>query len=330
MTPLRQRIAAALSDLPITLQVLGALGSVLVIFVPGLGLLAHRHRLLLLQLPEGALHYAPDQLGITGLTALWRLPWRMLLAAFETTTPIYLVTAALGLVAVWLHYRCASSRAPSRLEAIGLLVVFAWAALGFAQLISFDSLTSEALVGSDLVRSWRLETYGWLTNIVENASNAARREALAGLIGWLLIAGIQSARLAGHVRQTPWRRGLLVGHALILLFVVGLVPRGHAYAHWGMAYPEVIQVDKKCEPDLSRLLSLRCVKAWHVSVPSTNELVLIRRRDGVEHLQPLTHPDGGRCASLGPRSVVGASGFIPDSSGVDPCADASTSSSPSP
>ncbi len=309
MPSLKQRLSAALSDVPVVLQVAGVLGSILVVAIPGIGHLAHRHRLLLLGLPEGVLHHAPEQLAITGVTILWRLPWRMLLALVEVSTPIFWSALSLLVFAIVLVRRARAGLRPSAPWSLGLLVFVAWSSFFVTGLITRDALEVRDLSGPDVLSRAHAETDSWLE--ISSAENRRRREALAGLVGWLSALAAASAYLTSRLEHAGWRRGLLAGYALILLFLAGQLPRAHAYAYWGLEYPRAPHVSDACDPQLSRALACDCVTAWHVSVDSRDEYILVRK-DSTSQLRPLTHPEGGRCASLGAPSIVGGSGSVPN------------------
>lgn len=324
MSPWKQRLVAAFDDIPATLQVLGALASFLVFLVPGFGLLVHRHRLLLIDVPEGALRYGADQLALAGITMLWRLPWRMLLALFETATAFWAVTIAGVAFGLWLLRR---RRAVPAIVTLGLLALMAWFALAFVQVTSFEQASISSLVGADGLKEIRRETGSWLTNKDAHGQNRRRREALAGLLGWLTVATVVAWRLHARCAPSPLRRPVDIGFILLLLFLAGQLPRLHAYAYWGQEYPQVAEIDAACDAELRQELELGCAWGWHVSMGSTQELILLEK-DKRRILKPLTHPSGGSCISLFKTSIVGRSGVVSKRK-QSPCA-ATDPSSPSP
>ena len=307
MFPWKQRLVAAFEDIPVTLQILGALASFLVFLVPGFGLLIHRHRLLLLDVPEGALRYGADQLALAGITMIWRLPWRMLLALFEPATAFWAVALAGAAFGLWL---VCQRRAVPAVVTLGLLVSISWFALAFVQVSSFEQASGASLIGADGVKEIRRETVSWLINKDADGQNRRRREALAGLLGWLSVATFVTWRLHARCASSPLRRPVDIGFILLLLFLVGQWPRLHAYAYWGQEYPQVAEVDAVCDAELRQQMQLGCAWGWHISMDSQEELMLLEKENR-RILKPLTHPSGGRCLSLSKPSIVGRSGVIP-------------------
>lgn len=78
----------------------------------------------------------------------------------------------------------------------------------------------------------------------EKRSEASRAEEvpaqawLIGLLGWFVPG-------AGHIAQGRWGRGLLIGGAVIAMFIAGLIFGGHLFPIWdnqGSGWSPLLQV----------------------------------------------------------------------------------------
>jgi hypothetical protein len=286
------------------------LGAVLVVVVPGLGRLTLEHRSQLLGLSEGALSYSPEKLGLAGLTILWRLPWRMLYALLHGEWQLF-VPAWIGALACgWVGWRCRTPCRPAELGALAFLALaLALAAPSVRDLLAPRDTGVAAVLGPDLRSQAIFETRSWLLNPSEQ--NRRRREALAGLEGWLLLLAIAIGWRARQVRartgfQAGGRRFLVGGSAVLALFFLGQLPRAHAFARWGLEHPRVILVTAACDPELALGLKSGRVAAWDISEGATQEYLLVTGDlyGPLGAFVPLDSRHGGRCSALGGPEVV--------------------------
>jgi hypothetical protein len=312
----RDRLTKAWGQIPQVLQLASAVSAFVVFVVPSLGYLALRHRALLLQLPEGVLTYPTEELALTGVALLWRLPWRMLAALFDVAAPTWipslLVLALCIAVQLGRKRRATFQLIVSAALCAGLIL----AALAYRELVVFDAIGAGARkIADDPLTQARLETFQWLREGTKAA--AARREALAGFGGWLLLlAGLVLARLwrlDPPRRAFPGfvRRAALWGAGVTALFLAGQIPRAHAYAQWGQSCPTVRGVVPGCAPGLQGIdLEHGPPRAWDVSVGARQEYILTLRGEQ-RVLVPLRLASEGRCALLGSTQVVPDLNFTP-------------------
>lgn len=300
-----KRIRLALRDIPLALQAASALGAVVVVVLPALGYLTHRHRLVLMDLPTGFLTYGPEELALTGASVIWALPWRVLYAIADPTTPLFLPTLMLALLAVALVWgqRFVAEFFVAKIGLGAVLVLF-FVSLSYAYSLPYPtegSLTS-SLRGSGALSRARLEASSWLSN--SSDINRRNREAMAGFVGWLLLTAALAFRWLGPppLQAATTKLGVAIA-VLLVAFLFGQLPRAHAYAEWGWVYPKVVAIDAAC----GNHTPVDPGAAWLVSLGAREEY-LLREGDQGPELQPLNHPDGGRCSTLGRPGVVLSTG----------------------
>jgi hypothetical protein len=275
-------------------ELIAAAGALLLALGAGLGILGlvtERAREGLIGLPS--LSYSTSDLVLTGVQALWSLPWR---AAASLAAPHPLLRwsacASLLLAAALL----AGSRFPRRerrgTSALAALAVSAGALLFGAWLYSAAVHTGLETPGAgrglvceeQLSRRWDVsaafETCTWLIN--DNPRNEGRRQGLGGILGFLLLAasggawmGARSQDLGPRVSWARW--GLVAVHGALLLFFLRLVPAAHAYSTWGVRYPPVtVRTDLPgCDPALGQALAAGSCCAFNVSEDATEGTVLL-------------------------------------------------------
>jgi len=124
------------------------------------------------------------------------------------------------------------------------------------------------------------ETCTWLIN--DNPRNEGRRQGLAGVLGFLLLAaggGVwMGARSQGLGPRASWARwGLVAIHGALALFFLQLVPAAHAYSTWGVRYPPVtVRTDLPgCDQALGQALAAGSCCAFNVSGDATEGTVLL-------------------------------------------------------
>ncbi len=241
-----------------------AVGATIPALFYGLGLLAHRAREGLLGLGE-QLAYRHQDAVLISLDVLWSLPVNALLALFCGEP--WLLFGAWGALAVLLLIPALERLLPAarRPPVAGSMLVLVWLLLLFGVRFYFAALYPEHSgarpgpefvqpMGRNLVRLTEFESVSWLKN--DSERNAGRRQALAGLAGWLLLAAAGTGVRAWRRRDLPrrFRRVLAIGYAGMALLAAGTVPRAYAVTHWGIAYPKVL-VGEDCHPELARDLA---------------------------------------------------------------------------
>ncbi len=270
-----------------------------------LGQRTHHAREALVQI-NGLSYPAPQLLG-TGVRVVASLPWKALLALVVDAREITVSAAVLLLMTCgWLVL---GHRRPSAgwllLSALGISVValtigsafYTFAVQGSQTLARPPELTGNV---TDRIA---FASASWLIN--DSPRNEERREALNGLLLWLLLA--TGAGFWAGTRATglgPWTSGLrwaLIGaHLLLLLFLLGKLPDVHAMAEWGLKYPRIVATD--CDPELGASLSSGECLIYDVSAGAREMKI---RGVGNCSLHRDTVVDG--CVlHLGPKEVISA------------------------
>ncbi len=259
-----------------------------------LGLVTERAREGLIGLPP--LSYSKSDLLLTGAQSLASLPWQAV-AALAAPHPVLrgctlagLLLAAALLAGAWFPRR--GRRGRRGMLALTALASSAGALLFAAWLYSAAVHTGLETPGAgrglaceeQLSRRWDVsaafETCTWLIN--DNPRNEGRRQGLAGLLGFLLLAAgggaWMGARSKGLGPRASWARwGLVAVHGALALFFLQLVPAAHAYSTWGVRYPPVtVRTDLPgCDQALGQALAAGSCCAFNVSGDATEGTVLL-------------------------------------------------------
>ncbi len=242
------------------LKEVAALAAAVPALVYGLGLLAHRSREGLLGLEE-PLSYPHQDAVLVSLDVLWSLPANALLALFCGEP--WLLLGAWGSLAALLLVPAVDRWLPAarRPLAAGSLLVLIWLLLLFAARFYSAALYPRHSgerpgpelaqpLARNLVALTEFESVSWLKN--DSQRNADRRQALAGLAGWLLLAAGWTGGRAYRRRDLPRRLSQVLAtfYLGLALVIAGMVPRAYAITRWGIAYPQVT-VDPSCDLDLA-------------------------------------------------------------------------------
>lgn len=305
-------IRALLSEVPAVVQLGGAVAAVVLFAVPALGHLALSHRAELMGLPVGLVSYAPEHLALTGASMLWKLPWRMAYALVHGE--LFLTGAAwLAVLGAFLAGRPARMHSRLRVLAlVGLSIVVLLGAVCLRRLLAPNGASLASGQMRDIVSMAEFEVHSWLVNPGE--LNRRRREALAGVGGWIgLLCGSLAVAWVDRSRGThgAGRVSARVASALLALstlFLIGQLPRAHALASWGRQAPRAHGIVEQCgQKDLGAALAAGLVDGWLVAPNAREEYLAILDHDPLSNLTfvPLTEPEGGRCAVLGREEVVG-------------------------
>ena len=277
--------------------VIAAAGALLLALGAGLGILGlvtERAREGLIGLPP--LSYSKLDLVLTGVQALWSLPWRAV-ASLAAPHPVLrgcafagLLLAAALLAGAWMPWR--GRRGGRGTLALATLAVSAGVLLFGAWLYSAAVHTGLETPGpgrglaceEQLSRRWDMsaafETCTWLIN--DNPRNEGRRQGLGGILGFLLLAagggawmGARSQGLGPRASGARW--GLVAVHTALVLFFLRLVPAAHAYSTWGVRYPPVtVRTDLPgCDPTLGQALAAGSCCAYNVSEDASEGTVLL-------------------------------------------------------
>ncbi len=272
-------------------EAIAAAGALLLMLGAGLGLLGlvtERSREGLIGLSP--LSYSKSDLVLTGAQSLGDLPWRAV-ASLAAPHPALRWSAFAGLLLAgtllaggWFPRR--------RRVALTTLAVSAGALSVGAWLYSAAVHTGLETPGpgrglaceEQLSRRWDVsaafETCTWLIN--DNPRNEGRRQGLAGVLGFLLLAAgggaWMGARSRGLGPRASWARwGLVAVHGALALFFLQLVPAAHAYSTWGVRYPPVtVRTDLPgCDPALGQALAAGSCCAFNVSEDAAEGTVLL-------------------------------------------------------
>jgi serine/threonine protein kinase len=256
-----------------------------------LGLVTERAREGLIGLPP--LSYAKSDLVLTGVQSLWSLLWQAV-ASLAAPHPVLRWSAYAGLLLA--AALLAGARFPRRgrrgTSALIALALSASALLFGAWLYSAAVHTGLETPGAgrglvceeELSRRWDVsaafETCTWLIN--DNPRNEDRRQALGGILGFLLLAagggvwmGARSRNLGPRLSRARW--GLVAIHGALALFFLQLMPAAYAYSTWGVSYPPVtVRTDLPvCDQALGQALATGSCCAFNVSENTTEGTVLL-------------------------------------------------------
>jgi len=278
-------------------EAIAAAGALLLALGTGLGILGlvtERAREGLIGLPP--LSYSKPDLVLTGVQALWSLPWRAVASLAAPHAVLrgcafasLLLAAALLAGARFSWWGRRGSRGTLALTALafsaGALLFGAWL---YAAAVHTGLETPGAGRGlvceEQLSQRWDVsaafETCTWLIN--DNPRNEGRRQGLGGVLGFLLLAAgggaWMGARSQGLGPRVSWARwGLVAVHGALLLFFLRLVPAAHAYSTWGVRYPPVtVRTDLPvCDQALGQALAAGSCCAFNVSEDTTEGTVLL-------------------------------------------------------
>jgi hypothetical protein len=299
-------ISRLTKDIPTSIQVLGLVSGFIGVAVPGIGYLTHERRVQLLDLPREVFEYGPYQAALTGCAALWHLPWRMVNAMTVGNTLIRLVAITALVIAFFRKPLLRRWRNPRMsLAAVTLLMVLvAISGKTYSNLITLQRDQQPSMLSDH----GRATTFEWLQN--PNDANNVLVDALAGVIGWLIlaatVAAIEFKLLARSpvtvVSRSAWAG--VVSSCVALFFLIGQLPTAHAYASWGFRYPKVVGLSPKFDDTLAALLTGGKVWAWDVSLGAKAEYLLVKEAGQPWRLQPMHRSGGGRCAALGAEEVI--------------------------
>ncbi|MES1243879.1 MAG: hypothetical protein ABUT39_19900 [Acidobacteriota bacterium] len=271
-----------------TLGQLAGLGAAAGAVVSGLGFVTLRAREDLLGLSP-SLTYPKQEWLVTGFDALGALLWRGL-SVLASAHPVLTWSAwMLVLLVVGLALAARVPRRPVVLLAtLVLSVLLLFAGSGFYRTAlaansppdagpSRGSRCGERL-SANLADRAAFETCSWLVN--DTPRNESLRNDLGGLLGWLLAACatavLVSARMPAAGRKISWLRWSLCGaHALLALLLLRDLPRAHAYASWGLRYPQV-QFREPCDPALARATVAESCRAFDVSAGAVRKVVFLQ------------------------------------------------------
>lgn len=280
-------------------EAIAAAGALLLMLGLGLGILGlatERAREGLIGLPP--LSYSKPDLVLTGGQSLWSLPWRAA-ASLAASHPVLRVCAFAGLLlaaALLAAALLAGAGGPRRGRrgtwalttlafSAGVLITGAWlysAAVhtGLETPGPGRGLACEEQLSLRWDVSAAFETCTWLLN--DTRRNEGRRQALGGVLGFLLLAAgggaWMGARIQGLGPRGEWARwGLVAVHAALALFFLRLVPAAHAYSTWGVRYPPVtVRTDRPgCDQALGQALAAGSCCAFNVSEDAAEGTVLL-------------------------------------------------------
>jgi len=308
------RPAAALGGLAL-LAALVAAG------LPLLGLRTQRMRELLLGLP--ALTYPAGELAATGWEALSSLPGKALGAFFlGHPTVRWGSLALLALALAWLRAGGRPRPRPWRLAAgltvsgLGLMLTTLFYIVALQAHLNAPSGGTDRLSCAGLSSPVAFETCSWLAN----EGNDGRREALNGILVWLLAATGVGAWAGWRARGSPaptvaavLRRGLVVLHLALLPALLAQLPLAHAFGRWGWSYQPVTGLSTTCdELDLARQIAAEACFAYDVSAGAEPPLLLLRGLCTPSGGQPWKRLPRADCITdLGRRRLVTSTGYSP-------------------
>ena len=297
-----------------TLGKLGVLGTALGATISGLGFVTLRAREALLGLSPG-LPYPKQEWLVTGFDALGSLLVRGLSVLVSDHSVLKGSAWVLLLLLVGLVLAARSKRRTALLLGVlgasALLLVagssfyrIALSATSFPAAGPSRGYHCGDKLSANLADQAAFETCSWLVN--DTPRNNERRNDLAGLLGWLLaaclIAVVAGVRASIRSRGLSRLRWTLVGvHALLGLLLLYDLPRAHAFATWGLRYPQV-RIQEKCDAALAQATAQGNCWAFDVSANAEKKVVFVQGsgcpegRDGFvpmvngECLNPLPSP----------------------------------------
>jgi hypothetical protein len=294
-----------------TLLGLGGLGTVLGTGVAGLGFVILRAREALLGLSPG-LSYPKQEWLFTGFHSLGALLWRGLsvLASDHPVLKWSAWTLLLLVVSIVLAAR-AKRRLAVLLGALALSTLLLAVGIAFYRVaLAANADPSQGLncgekLSANLADRAAFETCSWLMN--DTPRNDGRRSDIGGLLGWLLAACCTAAVVGARASITGrWfsraRWTLVFAHVILALLVLAELPRAHAFATWGLRYPQVrLQEKENCDPEVARATAAGSCWAFDVSAGAEKRAVFLRGsgcpegRDGTFLHLGTADTDGSEC-----------------------------------
>jgi hypothetical protein len=270
-----------------TLGALGALGATLGTVLSGLGFVTLRAREALLGLSPG-LSYPKQEWLVTGFDTLGALLWRGL-SVLTSDYPVLkwsawaLLLLFLGLLLARSIRRTSLFLGMLAISALLLVVGSAFYRTALAASSPRDAGPSRgfhcgARLSANLMDRAAFETCSWLVN--DTPRNDDRRNDLGGLLGWLLVPCLTAVAVGGRAlisdRRLSWLRWGLVGlHALLALLLLRELPRAHAFASWGLRYPQV-RVRETCDAALARATTDGSCWAFDVSAGADKTVAFLQ------------------------------------------------------
>ena len=313
MGPWRRRLGLALSPL------------VLLALMVWLGAAVHDARLALIGLSGAELHYSGAELLMTGLGASARMLWYALAGplagvGIEGWSVWPLVALSAGAVALMRfgRPRACIGGLLVLLPVLAFGLLFHAQAAGVHHVAMGESIHGACTPGVTLPQQIRFEVCSWLRNPA--AVNAGRRMALASLGVWLAItlaaAMWLAARAARHIASNRrWRRaatGVAAMYGLLFAAALAQLPRVHAVAHWGLKYPGVIELDRRCgSRELIDAIERATCRAVDVSEGARSEALVIWGDEHTDAMAPAgacptvpgAAPHAARLVRLSPAAI---------------------------
>jgi len=302
-------------------ETLGAALTLLGGLVTALGFITLRAREALLDLSPG-LTYPKQEWLVTGFHALGALLWRGL-SVLVADHPVmhWSAWSLLGLGAAVLVTGQVKRRPGLLVSALAVSTSLLFAGTAFYR--TALAIPVSPGVGIDCGRTLSanltdrvaFEACSWLVN--DTPVNKGRRADLGGLLAWLLAACCMGAVTAAcssiKDRRLSGVRWLAAGaHVLLGLLLLCELHRAHAFATWGLLYPQVRLVEK-CDPALSQATTAGTCWAFDVSAGAEKKTIFLRGsgcpagRDGTFLHLGTAETDGGECLatlSSPPRVIL--------------------------
>lgn len=269
---LRSLVAWALANPKGAVTLAAGAATLMVALFAGLGYLTFRENLAILDLND-SLSYPMADLLYRGFSVVPTL-FRYALGGLVSDYPVllYACWSSIGLIVLlWAMQRFTARRGPVLLALLLIGILGAPGIIFFAAVIEesppcLDDVNDNPLGAVDndrLARDFSLrasvEACTWIRNGT-NPINRRRRHDLAGVGGWIAVLCLYSAWTGSRLGKLPILLAILRNTLLLLLLFVALwaikkIPRGHAYAVWGVERNQVNSLKPTCAPALAPALA---------------------------------------------------------------------------
>jgi hypothetical protein len=249
-----------------------------------LGYLTFRESLAILNLNDSISYPIADLLyeGLSVVSTLFGHALGGLISDYPVL--LYACWSSIGLMALlWAMQRFKARRGPVLLALLLIGILAAPGMIFFAAAIEesppcLDEVGNDRLA-TDLSLRASVEACTWIRNGT-NPINERRRHDLAGVGGWIAALCLYSAWTGSRLGRLPillaiLRNALLLFLLFVALWAIKKIPRGHAYAVWGVERNQVNSLKPACDPVLAAAIQKGDCCAFDVVESSSPALLFL-------------------------------------------------------